>query len=215
MNADGRQANIELIRILSMIGIIIMHCLNPKIGGMLDMLQKNGSRTTLAVTYFIVSVFACAVNLFILIMGYFMCKSYTRGIFKPLKLILQVIVFQAIPSIMGMILGFHDLTIVRLIKIFIPANYYVILYVALYWISPYINLMINSLDIKQLKKCVLTMFLLFSVWPTIVDAVGEFSGGGHNYWIKYNRNVWKPVGILDCEFLFVVFDRWIPQKNCK
>ena len=59
-----RESNIELLRILAMIGVILLHYNNPSIGGGLSFVN-NGS-----INYWFLniveSLFICAVDLFIL-----------------------------------------------------------------------------------------------------------------------------------------------------
>lgn len=54
----------------------------------------------------------------------------------------------------------------------LPAHYYVMLYSTLYIISPYLNLVIERFNKKQLKKFLIIMGSLFSVEPFIVDCLG-------------------------------------------
>ena len=42
MHLKERMANIELIRICAVIGVICMHYLNPKMGGLLKLIQDGG-----------------------------------------------------------------------------------------------------------------------------------------------------------------------------
>lgn len=177
---DDRSANIELIRILSMLGIIIMHSLNPHMFGLLSWIAAQRNWWAIAITYYIVSFFACAVNLFILISGYFMCQTYHRKMVKPIKLLMQVIIFRIVDYLLGVIIGSHDLTVHGLIISLIPVNYYVILYIALYWISPYINIVIDALNHNELKKCIFLLLSIFSVYPTLVDFAQEIAGNEIN-----------------------------------
>ena len=87
-----RESNIELLRILAMLGVIILHYNNPSIGGGLSFV-KSGS-----INYWFLnfseSVFACAVDLFIIISAYFMGSSNKRDLWKPTLLLAQVIIFS-------------------------------------------------------------------------------------------------------------------------
>jgi hypothetical protein len=55
----------------------------------------------------------------------------------------------------------------------VPASYYPILFVVLYIISPYINIVLTSLSRIALRNFIVIVFILFSVWPTIVDVSQE------------------------------------------
>lgn len=177
---NGRVANIELVRILAMLGIIIMHIFNPHMFGLLNRVEVQGNWWSTAIIYFFISIFACAVNLFLLITGYFMCESYKRDAAKPTKLLIQVIIFRVALYVAEFIMGAHDLTVSGLVKTLIPANYYVILYIALYWVSPYINIVIDTLECKGLRTCVFLLLIVFSVYPTLVDVAQEIAGSEIN-----------------------------------
>lgn len=103
-----------------------------------------------------------------LITGYFSCTSQSRPVGKALGLIVQVIVFNgALYLAKSIPQGTFDVK--SFLLNLIPANYFVILYVALYFISPYINLAIQKLDRKRLNNLLIISVLLFSVWPTVTD----------------------------------------------
>ena len=56
----------------------------------------------------------------------------------------------------------------------IPANWFVILYITLYFVSPFLNVVIQKVEESGIfKKFVVTLLLLFSVYPTLVDIWGE------------------------------------------
>ena len=83
-----RQSNIELLRILAIMGVIVLHYNNAEMGGGgLGYVAKDSINEW--VLRFFESVFICAVDLFVLITGYFMCKSQI-SIRKYVKLFLEV-----------------------------------------------------------------------------------------------------------------------------
>ena len=169
-----RSTNIELLRILTMIGIIILHYNNPAIGGGLT--YVNPGSVNFYLLYTLESLFICAVNLFILISGYFMYRTNRRTIIKPIQLLVQVILFSIVLYSLKVSVGQIELTAGGVIRNFIPSNWFVILYSTLYFISPYFNLILSKMNGKQIKQMLVIIILLFSVWPTIVDVLGEIRG---------------------------------------
>ncbi len=132
------------------------------------------------ILYLLQAIFVCGVNLFILISGYFMCTSQKRSIVKPVQLVLQVMVFRVLTSSFDWFMN-DTLSIKAFINCLIPVNYFVILYVALYFISPYLNIVLVSLCKKQINILLIVSICLFSIWPTMVDILQqiidvEFSG---------------------------------------
>ena len=172
METKQRNSNIELLRIMSMIGVIILHYNNPGIGG----LSQVSDSLNHFILFVLESISICAVNLFILISGYFLCRSSKRQLIKPIELIIQVIFFSVVLYIVKICVGAETLTIKGLIMTLVPSNWFVILYSTLYIISPYINILLEQLSGKQKKKMVIVLFAIFSVWPTIVDLSGEILG---------------------------------------
>lgn len=58
----------------------------------------------------------------------------------------------------------------------LPANYFVILYAALYIISPFINIILNKLTNRGLAIFILSLMGVFSVYPTAVDILRQVTG---------------------------------------
>ena len=141
-----RQSNIELLRILLIIGVIILHYNNKTMGGGFEYV-KYGS-INFYILYILESVFICAVNLFMLISGYFMINSMKRSLWKPIELFVQVIIFSLGLYVLKIIVNADDFSVKSLVGRFIPSNYFVVLYCTVYIISPYINKLMLSLDKK-------------------------------------------------------------------
>lgn len=172
MSKRERQSNIELLRIIVMMGVIILHYNNPLIGGGFE--YAGGVNKW--VLYFLESVFVCAVDLFVLISGYFMCTSHKRTIIKPLELIVQVIAFRELVYIAKCLIGKDDLSAKRVVYSLIPINWFVILYITLYLISPMLNIVAKRVAECCFKRILLILMLVFSVYPTAVDILQEVTG---------------------------------------
>lgn len=87
-----RQSNIELLRMFAIMGVIVLHYNNPAMWGGISYVVKGG--LNYYILYLLESTFVCGVDLFMLISGYFMCESKIRSLWKPIRLIVQVIVFR-------------------------------------------------------------------------------------------------------------------------
>lgn len=160
-----RDSNIELLRILTMFGVILLHY-NGGVGNALGLAQPG------SITYWLVAaveaLFIGSVNIFMLISGYFSCTTQRRDPVKILQLLAQVVVFQVGLYVLRS-LEANDFTVRGFIVSFMPVNYFILLYIVVYLVSPYINLLFKSLTEKQTTQFVLLLFVLFSVWPTIAD----------------------------------------------
>ena len=134
MVKQKRQSNIELLRILLMLGVVILHY--NGVGGALY--SAHG------INYFVViifeSLFICAVDLFMLISGYFSCKSVKTVLQKPVRLVMQVTLFSVVFYIISNAIS-GSFSLRSFIGTLIPTNYFVTLYIVVYLISPYLNLL--------------------------------------------------------------------------
>ncbi|MBO4395447.1 MAG: acyltransferase [Eubacterium sp.] len=174
---NGRDSNIELLRILAACGVVILHYNNPAIGG--------GIEAATGLNHWFLMFMECisvtAVNVFILISGYFMCRSNKRSLLRPLELILQVILIKEAIYLLTVVLGRAELSGQDILTNLIPNNWFVILYVVLYLISPFLNLLLDSLKKNGLeKKSLIILFILFSVFPTALDVLSEITGADLN-----------------------------------
>ena len=110
-----------------------------------------------------------------LISGYFSCKSRKTVLQKPVDLLIQVILFSSAWAILtGVLKG--SLTAKGLLGSLVPANYFVILYITVYLLSPYLNLMYEKIN----KNFIVLTVILFSVWPTFVEVFCQITGKEFN-----------------------------------
>ena len=167
VNKKERNSNIELLRIIAAMGVVALHFNEP------FSFDEVGNLWSVC---FVSSTFGCAVNLFILISGYFSCYSDKRSLGKPFSLVLQLIILREIYYFIQIILGCQAFSVQVFIGWMVPNNYFVILFIALYFISPYINMVMKSLSNKERVTMVLLCFVLFSVWPTLSDIIGDLRG---------------------------------------
>ena len=173
-NQVGRDTNIELLRIIAILGVIILHYNNAQIGGGLAYVCDGSANYYILIVLEVLSI--CAVDLFMLISGYFLSNTKKRNLWKPIELITQVIIFKLGIYLLNVFLGKELITVTQLIYCFIPDNYFVILYMVVYLVSPYVNLALEQLSSKQLRTFVCLLVILFSVWPTMVDVIQVLAG---------------------------------------
>lgn len=164
-----RDSGIELLRILAACGVVVLHY-----NGAAFPLVKDGSANSY-ILLLLEGLFVCAVNVFVLISGYFLSSTTKRKTVKAVELVVQVVV-MALGLYLGTSLLSGSFTPGGALLSAVPNNYFVTLYITLYLISPYINLAINKLSDKALVVMTVMMLLLFSVWPTILDVIAETTG---------------------------------------
>lgn len=174
MNRGMRKSNIELLRIILMIMVIILHFNNEDMGG--GFAGANGLNYRLLQVLEAFSI--CAVDTFVIISAFFLSGTQKRNMLKPILLIALTSGYKLVTYLVSVFcLKMYGLTIRDFILNVIPNNWFVILFCVLYVISPYINILMNTLSEKQFKGCLLTLILLFSVYPTIAETVAQLVFG--------------------------------------
>lgn len=170
-----RNANIELLRIISIIMVSMLHALNK--GGALHNLATEPSvNAWIAWVLEVLSV--SAVNIFFLISGYFMIKSESFRVSKVIELVLQTIFYTLGALIVGIITGLvssGDVSTYTLLNTLFPIHmdiyWFVTVYLVIYILSPILAKGLTSITRDQFKiililmliyECFIKSFLPFS-----------------------------------------------------
>ena len=165
-----RNSSIEMLRILSMLGIVIMHTNGA--------VMEHGSGTGFAWTQIENGIFNAGVSIFVLISGYF---GIRRSIQKLIELESTVILYAVLSALVGCYFG--KATILSIIKAFIPVStncyWFISCYILLMIFSPYINRAIDSMSELQHRQLLLLMSAVFLVAPTVIY-YSVLGGGGKN-----------------------------------
>lgn len=164
-----RLTNFELLRIVAIMGVVILHY-NEDIGHAFDYVDCFSVKGN--ILYLLEEIFICSVNVFLLISGYFSIYKKQIDLMKPLILIIQVSCIKELTYLFSCIEGGGNFSLFHAIGAIIPNNYYVIIYCALYIISPHINHHLNELSKKSLDELLVSIMMLFSVYPVFVDLLG-------------------------------------------
>ena len=163
-----RESGIELLRIILMIGVIILHINNANIGGGFREVNNNVNYVTLLI---LENIFVCAVDTFVIITGYFLCDNNKRTITKVIELIIQIILFKIVVYIFSSIDDISKISIKGILTCFIPNNYFVILYITLYLISPYLNITLKKINKIDFQKMLIILIILFCCWNTFANGI--------------------------------------------
>lgn len=189
-----RKNNIELLRILSMYMILILHLL--RFSGFLDIATTNTVKSF--IIWFLESLCFVAVNCYVIISGYFLVDSK----FKFKKLIniwLEVMFYSVIIYLILLFTGNISFGLQSFLKSIFPVSlgnyWFVTVYIALYLLSPFINILINNLNQKQYRGLILIIFLLFSVLPTFIPQHNTINYGG-SYSISWFTCLYLIAGYL-------------------
>lgn len=172
MTQNKRQANFEILRTIAMLMVIVLHYLNDA-----RFLPESGMELSdrQAVGAMLESFCIVAVNVYILISGYFMVHAGFK-LSRIVRLIGQVLFYSLlIPPILaaaGISVLAEREGIYGLIQYVLPLStdhyWFATEYVLLYLFSPFLNIGCQKLDKKQLGIILILLLTFFSVIKSVV-----------------------------------------------
>lgn len=132
-------------------------------------------------------------RLFYYIKRLFLSSSNKRDISKVLNLYLVAALFRVLLYSAGSIIK-GTFTFSGFLGSLNVGNYFLLLYSAVYILSPYINIVFNNITKKSFVQLLTFMTILFSIYPTVIEYlfqrdealmgysfVSFFDGDGHGY----------------------------------
>lgn len=183
MEKKERLPGIELLRIFCIVGIIIMHFLGGISNGF-QFAEDNGFTMTWNSMWILELIFCPAVDIFIIISGYFLYGTSERSWWKPIKLLSEVVIINIFTFLLKIIIVtlFNDsfikqlpnTNILGIVRLLLPVNYFAILYSVLYFISYYYNILCQNLNNKTYRHFVIYLFVLFSIFGFSIDILQNF-----------------------------------------
>jgi len=169
-----RESGVELLRILAACGVIVLHYNNGLYGAAL----VHSTGVNHAFLMGLEELFIPAVNVFIIIFGYFNCVRQQVRWKRALELIVQVILFNAAFFLLRCVLG-ASFSVSGLLQALLPTNYFVVFYCVLYLLSPFINALLRRLQERELLLLTALLFLIFSVYQSAVDVLQATTGNAY------------------------------------
>lgn len=168
MKKTIRESNFELMRIISMFFIVLYHMIIST-GG--DLLNTTSGMTNVILDL-ICMLIVVHVNSFVLITGYFQCEKKISWK-KALSLIGMAWFYKIIIGLIFLITGYSNFNLTDYILWLSPLefenNWFLTVYISLYLLSPYINIMLDKVNQKDHRKLVLLLILMFSIIPTVTN----------------------------------------------
>jgi len=178
----SRNSNFELLRIICIVLIIAYHYFVHGFAMEFTSITINN--------LFLIALnwggkVAC--NIFILITGYFMVDSNIKYK-KIIKLILEMFFYSYVILIFAIIFDNLELNSSNILRSFIPifyGNWFLITYIQLYLLIPFINKIIHRLERRDNLKLILILILLFSIIPTFISSAYYVPNNICNFIIMY------------------------------
>lgn len=183
-NKEKRNYGIDFLRIYSMFLVVLLHSLGQ--GGLLYNLSMPDKQHNFV---WILEIFAyCAVNIFGIISGYVGYKEKEDKVkySNYFNLWLTVVFYGLIITLIFNIINPQIVTAKNYIKALLPVSFdlywYFTAYTGLFILMPLINKAIRSCSVQFLKKLLILIFLVFSVFDTLTNNF-DLSNGYSLIWL--------------------------------
>ena len=171
MKGKARQANIELLRIIAMIMVVLLHYLVK--GEAAVSLADNFSAMNI-VLWLIKAICIVAVTVYVLISGYFLLEAKWK-ISRLVNLWIQVIFYSAGVPMVCLLLGIEEVKqwgLYDWVNVLIPVQmehyWFITAYVVLYLFVPVLSAGVKHLSKTQHEWLIAGLLLVFSVPKTII-----------------------------------------------
>ncbi len=165
-----RHSNIELLRILCIIGVITLHFCNSTPNA-LD-LTAGLSKWIMSLIY---SFAIVAVNVFLIISGYFSIDNKQVKVLKIVDLLIMVVAYHLLFFVISSIQK-HSFSVKEFVWAFIPSGYFILIYLTVYVLSPWINRAVYGLTKPQFQTLLFLMTFLFVFWNFTFNLLGNITG---------------------------------------
>lgn len=176
MEKVTRNSNIELLRIIAIILVLVIHA-SFRALGIPTQEEISTSPYSSFLRFFSQSISMVCVNLFILISGWFRINTKPA---KVAELIFQVFFYCTLIYIIISLMGITNFSISRWIRLFyLNGSYWFIkAYLFLYILSPLLNLYVENSSQKQMLYFLISFFVFQTVFDCIVDT--PWLGAGYS-----------------------------------
>lgn len=166
MDTVKRSSNIELLRIVAMLMIVLHHyCVNS---GLTEVMVWNDITPNMVLVQFMSIGGKVGVNIFFLISGYFMINKVPK-LKKVVKLLFEILFYNIIVFLFLHLLGV-EYTKSDLLNCFVPilfsTNTFIATYLFVYVLSPMINKGVKSLSCKEFRILLIVLLTFYSILGT-------------------------------------------------
>lgn len=168
-----RTSNLELYRIIVMLLIVAHHYVISG-SGLTDIMYDNPF-SPYTVFYRIMGAWGkTGINCFVLITGYFMCRS-NISLRKFLKLALEVVFYNVIIYFVFCLCGYTDFSSLKFLYTLIPIKSvdtgFTSAFLLFYLLLPSLNAVIKGISQNQHRHVIALMLLIYTVFPMLLVPV--------------------------------------------
>ena len=185
-----RRIGLDLLRILSMMGIIGLHLFGK--GGIIENVDVMSYKNFIILFIYVILYFS--VDIFGVLSGYLNYKKKNIKHNRIIELIFVTLFYAGIITVVLYVFklyGFRSFPRIEKIYSLIPSlvgrNWYITCYVFVFFMMPYSNHLIETLSQKKCRNMLIVLFVLLSVLSNIFFQVDFFkaNAGYSAIWLLY------------------------------
>ncbi len=178
-----RDVSIECLRILAMMMVVMLHYLGKGklLPDLLGDMPLNGY-----VAWAMESLCIVAVNVYMLISGYFLVNAQFR-FGRLVELLCQVLFYSVLVSVVLMAVGvieIQGLSFNRLLELIFPVQmehyWFITAYVIMYLFGPVLSLGVKQMEQKQLRNTILALLIFFSLSKSVLPVELKIDNKGYD-----------------------------------
>lgn len=179
-----RNANMELLRIISMMMVTMLHALTKS---ELLLFMGNEIPANGWIAWVLEALSVSSVNIFMLISGYFLISSKFK-IGRLVEIVFQTIFYSAGPFVLFLILGkfpLEDINVYKLLDYFLPIHmetyWFISAYVIIYLMLPLITSGVRAMSEKQLCGVILGLLVFECVIKSVLPVRLAMDKQGYSF----------------------------------
>lgn len=167
----GRQLHYELLRIVAMLMIVCLHYLSK--GGFLGDAARASISAAGYAAWLIEAFCLVAVNVYVLISGYFGAGTKTKDVLRrPLNIWKQVIFYSVVIGAIAILAGIQQFDIYQIFTYIFPIvtehYWFATSYIILCLFMPFLDRGVEALDKKSFEKLLGAFLLVFCIAKTVI-----------------------------------------------
>ena len=187
---NKRLIGFDLLRIFAMMGIIGLHVMGQ--GGILQSLPLNYFKSYVILFFYVICFLS--VNSFALLSGFLLWKKDKVKHKRIVDILVTTLFYALVITAVFYIFNLYDfrylgkrIIINSIFPALVNSNWYVTCYTFLFFLIPYLNHFINSIEKDKFKKMLIVLFILMSILPNIFHLTDFFivHDGYSPIWLIY------------------------------
>ena len=182
-----RMVNMECLRCIAMMMVVVLHYLGK--GNLLGNLGAPNMSAVGIVSWGLESLAIVAVNVYMLISGYFLCETSYK-ISRLVKLYIQVWSYSVGVGLLSVLLGWVDQATVDthfFLQLIFPVSmghyWFITAYVFLYLVLPFLGIAIKKMTKRQFQVSLFLVLFFFCILKSILPVRLETDAKGYDgFW---------------------------------